>query len=78
LCAREWHRDRIVVALNLGGGKFKLASAGIRGKVLVSTAGDRDCEPVEREFALHADEGLVIELDANSPGGAEFAIAPLD
>jgi alpha-glucosidase len=78
LFAREWHHDRIVVALNLGGGKFKLASAGVQGKVLVSTAGDRDREPVEHEFALRADEGLVIELDANSAGGAEFAIAPLD
>lgn len=35
----------------------------IRGRIVLSTHLDREDEPVERELALRADEGVIIELD---------------
>src|SRR5207249_6884334 len=72
LFARELGEECIVVALNLGTGRFELSSGGMRGRVLVSTGCEREGEPVDGGFRLHPDEGLVIELVGKSETPIRF------
>ena len=61
---RVLERERFLVALNLGGqpSEIDFAAGAIRGRLVVSTQGDRDGESVEDAVALRGNEGVVIEL----------------
>ena len=56
--------ERFVVALNLGGEPVEIdfAKGEVRGRLVLSTHGDRDGEPVSAALALRDNEGVVIEL----------------
>jgi alpha-glucosidase len=71
--ARELPAERLVVALNLGTARFRLGSAGLAGRIIASSRGDRRGETMRDAFELHEDEGLVIELagDAQAPAGID-------
>jgi hypothetical protein len=58
--------ERLVVALNLGTARFRLGSAGLGGRIIVSSRCDRQGETIRDTFELHDDEGLVIELAADA------------
>jgi alpha-glucosidase len=64
LFVRELGEERILVALNLGGdaAAIDLASGEFRGRVLVSSLGDRDGESATSSIDLRGHEGLIIEL----------------
>jgi alpha-glucosidase len=68
LFVRELGRERLLVALNLGGQPAEAALAGGRlaGRVLLSTFGDRDGEAVAGSLNLRGNEGIVVELSADS------------
>jgi alpha-glucosidase len=61
---RELGRERILIALNFGGEPTaaSLASGELAGRLLVSSAGDREGEPVRGSVKLRAHEGAVVEL----------------
>jgi alpha-glucosidase len=61
---REAADERILVALNLGSEPLTMASAtsDLRGRVLLSSVGDRGGERVDGRIDLRADEGIVVEL----------------
>jgi alpha-glucosidase len=61
---REFGRDRILIALNFSGEPIaaSLASDESPGRLLLSTAGDREGEPVRSSIKLRAHEGAVVEL----------------
>ena len=60
---RELDETRLLIALNLTDSAQVLTfEQGTRGKILVSTAADRNDERVADSVALSGDEGLVIEL----------------
>src|SRR5262245_13673231 len=63
LYIRQHARQRLLVALNLGGEPAVVASkeAPWRGKVILSTFADRK-EAVDGELALRGNEGAVVEL----------------
>jgi alpha-glucosidase len=58
---RELGRERLLVALNLGDQPSAGEVAALRGRILVSSAADRDGEGIEGRVALRANEGLVID-----------------
>ncbi len=66
LFARETKAERILVALNLGNDPVSMSfpSEMLGGKILVSSFGDRDREPVKKTIDLRDNEGIVVELDA--------------
>ena len=57
--------ERMLVALNLGGEPvaFELKDRGLKGRLLVSSLGDRDGEAVNKTIDLRSHEGAVIGLD---------------
>jgi alpha-glucosidase len=61
---REHAGRRFLVALNLGGAPaaLDLAGAGLRGRVALSTALDRDGEELRGALRLRGDEGVVAAL----------------
>jgi alpha-glucosidase len=68
LFVRELADERMFVALNLGQEPTEVAlvhPGRLKGRVLVSSFGDRDGEGVDGGLGLRADEGLLIVL---SPG----------
>jgi len=61
---REAGDEKILVALNLGPEPTELifpADAG-KGRLLLSSIGDRDGERIERALALRPNEGVVVEV----------------
>ena len=64
LYARAWRRDRLLIALNLGSEPTAVTfpSHTLAGRLLVSSFGDRDDEPVLGTIHLRGDEGAVIDL----------------
>jgi alpha-glucosidase len=65
---RELGRERLLIALNFGDKPTaaNLASGELAGRLLVSSAGDSEGEPVRGSVKLRAHEGAVVEL---SEGG---------
>jgi alpha-glucosidase len=65
---RELGRERLLIALNFGDKPTaaNLASGELAGQLVVSSAGDREGEPVRGSVKLRAHEGAVVEL---SEGG---------
>jgi alpha-glucosidase len=61
---RELGRERLLIALNFGAEPTaaSLASGELAGRLLVSSAGDREGEPVRGRIELHGHEGAVVEL----------------
>jgi hypothetical protein len=61
---REFGRERILIVLNFGGEPIaaSLASDESPGRLLISSAGDREGEPVRGSIKLRAHEGAVVEL----------------
>ena len=61
---RELGRERLLIALNFGGEPTaaSLASGELAGRLLVSSAGDREGEPVRGRVELRGHEGAVVEL----------------
>jgi alpha-glucosidase len=76
LFARELPEERLVVALNLGTARFRLWSAGLGGRIIVSSRCDRQGETIRDAFELHEEEGLVIQLagDARVPVGIDMIL----
>ena len=64
LFQRVLGRERFVVALNLGAEPVEVdfAKGEVRGRLVLSTHGDRDGEPVADALALRDNEGVVVEL----------------
>ncbi len=64
LFQRRLGRERFVVALNLGAEPVEVdfAPGDVRGRLVLSTHGDRDDEPVADALALRDNEGVVVEL----------------
>ena len=64
LFVRELGPDRLLIALNLGDEpvEVSLAAVDLRGRLLVSTAGDRSGEKVLGALDLRGNEGAVVEL----------------
>jgi alpha-glucosidase len=64
LFERVLGRERFVVALNLGVEPVEVdfALGDVRGRLVLSTHGDRDGEPVADALALRDNEGVVVEL----------------
>lgn len=62
---RAHEGDRILVALNLGSDPvaLELKDEAMKGRLLVSSQGDRDGEMVNKRLDLRAHEGAVIGLD---------------
>ena len=56
--------ERLVVALNLGAEPVEVdfAKGEVRGRLVLSTHGDRDGEPVADALALRDNEGVVVAL----------------
>ncbi len=71
LFARELDDERLLVALNLGGEPVELRpEAGrLEGRILISSAGDRDGDMVEGGVHLRGNEGLVVDV-THGPAGA--------
>jgi alpha-glucosidase len=60
---REFGDTKLLIALNLTGQAQAFGfEQGTLGKILVSTAADRDGEKVTDSIVLRGDEGLVIEF----------------
>jgi alpha-glucosidase len=61
---RKLGRERILVAVNFDGeaATVSLTSGESAGRVLLSSAGDREGEPIHRSVKLRAHEGVVVEL----------------
>jgi alpha-glucosidase len=59
---RELGRERILVALNFGGEAASLASGESAGRLLLSSAGDREGEPIRGNVKLRPHEGIVVEV----------------
>jgi len=60
------HRDeRLFIVLNLGHEprRLPLPDATARGRILLSTAGDRDDEAADESLSLRPDEGVIVLLD---------------
>jgi alpha-glucosidase len=67
LFVREWRLERILVALNLGAEATAVTfpTGKMKGKVLVSSYGDRDGEALDGGIDLRDNEGLVIALSSD-------------
>jgi alpha-glucosidase len=74
--ARELAQARLLIALNLASGRLALRSPRMSGTVVASTNRDREGESIGDAFALHGDEGLVIELaeHAQMPAGFDTVL----
>jgi len=61
---RELKDERILVALNFGGKPIttKLAPDEAAGRLLLSTAGDREDESVRGTIELPAHEGIIMKV----------------
>jgi alpha-glucosidase len=61
---RESGRERILVALNFDGEAkaVSLASGELAGRLLISSAGDREDEPVHGSVKLRPHEGVVVDV----------------
>jgi alpha-glucosidase len=61
---RELGRERILVAFNFDGEAtaVSLASGELAGRLLLSTAGDREDEPMQASVKLRPHEGVVVEV----------------
>src|SRR5262249_2313547 len=61
---RELGRERILVALNFDGETtaISLASGELGGRLLLSSAGDREDEPIHGSVKLRPHEGVVVEV----------------
>ena len=68
LFVREFQDERILAALNLGHEptQVTLPSGALKGQLLASSLADRDGEAVNGSIDLRADEGVLIELSADS------------
>jgi alpha-glucosidase len=66
LFVRETKTERILVALNLGNEPVSMSfpSETLKGRLLVSSFGDRDGELVRKTVDLRDNEGVVVELDS--------------
>ena len=66
LFIRQHERERILVALNLGSAAAAVDFGAERchGRVLLSTRGDREGEPVAGRIDLRCNEGLVIATES--------------
>jgi alpha-glucosidase len=64
LYTREFKGDRIFVALNLGSEPTAVAlpQRGLPGKLLVSTFGDHDRDPIRETIDVRGNEGVVVQL----------------
>jgi len=64
LYVRVSGRERLLIALNLGAEPTAVTfpSNTLSGRVLVSSSGDRDDEPVLGTISLRGHEGAVVEL----------------
>jgi alpha-glucosidase len=62
---RESGGRRLLVALNLGSEPRAIELPGPAGRVLLSTALDRDGEPVQGSIGLRGDEGVILELSGS-------------
>jgi alpha-glucosidase len=64
LFTRELGRERILVALNFSGEATaaSLASGELAGRLLLSSAGDREDEPIRGNIKLRPHEGIVVEV----------------
>ncbi|MBV8805247.1 MAG: DUF3459 domain-containing protein, partial [Sinobacteraceae bacterium] len=67
---RQEGRDKVLVALNFGssGATVDVGQKGPLGRILLSSGGNRDGEPVGSRFELHGNEGLVIAPEMNWRG----------
>jgi alpha-glucosidase len=61
---RDLARERILIALNFGGEATAAsgASGEMAGRLLLSSAGDRENEPVRGSVELRPHEGVVVEI----------------
>jgi len=68
LYVRELDHERLLIALNLGNEPIaaSFVSARLVGRLLLSSHGDRDGEPVTGRADLRAHEGVIIELSQES------------
>jgi alpha-glucosidase len=64
--ARDHAGERLAIALNLGSSPHDVGHGELRGRILLSTHGDREGEPVTGELRLRADEGVIVEPDAGA------------
>jgi alpha-glucosidase len=67
---RRWEGRAFAVALNLSAAPVVVALPGVRGRIAISTALDREGEAVAESVALRADEGVVIDVDGDPNGDA--------
>jgi alpha-glucosidase len=68
LYVREVADERLLIALNFGGEPIaaSFAAGHLAGRLLLSSRGDRDDEPVTGSVDLREHEGIVIELSRAS------------
>jgi alpha-glucosidase len=64
---REYRKQRVAVALNLGAEPMRFELPGAGGQLLLSTNLDREAETVRTPLELRGKEGLIVQL-AESPG----------
>jgi alpha-glucosidase len=65
LFCREYEGERLLVALNLGEDPIKTVLDGsLSGRILFSTLGGREQEPVRGRIELRANEGVIVDLSA--------------
>jgi alpha-glucosidase len=62
--ARDHRSERLAVALNLGSAPHDVGHGELRGRILLSTHGDREGEAVTGELRLRADEGVIVDPGA--------------
>jgi alpha-glucosidase len=81
---RELHREHILVALNFGGQAtaLSLASGELDGRLLLSSARDREEESIRGSVKLRPHEGVVVEVRpahrrATSSGTTQSAQSPV-
>jgi len=65
LYIREVQNERLLVALNMGSQPLSVTFA-LSGSVLLSSFADREAEKITNEIDLRANEGLVVNVDANA------------
>ena len=65
---REWHDDRLLIALNMGSQPSAVSFVGERlsGRVLLSTFADREGEVVADTVDLRGNEGLVVKASPSN------------
>jgi alpha-glucosidase len=75
---RELADERLLIALNLGGEPTtaRAAAGEWAGRLLLSSAGDREGEAVRSPIKLRAHEGVVVELAEEAKSAARPAMSP--